>query len=144
MIKHYNVVHGKHGALIGTVSLKQPGWFFVSNVASHKGSRVGHATAEKAFPTWAKKMGCELVARVPDGESMRWNSLPLCDDRQDPAHRARAALHQIMPPTIGEVERRVAKAIQEAELSIRKEMGVALDACAKRVQVLEADLRNKL
>ncbi len=63
MTKHYNVIHIETGALIGSVSLKHPGWFFVSNVSSHKGSRVGHATAEKAFPTWAKKMGCELMTR---------------------------------------------------------------------------------
>lgn len=46
----------------------------------------------------------------------------LNDDRMDPTDRARAALHQVMPYTYGEMERRVAKAIKEAELSIRKEL----------------------
>ena len=52
----------------------------------------------------------------------RWIDAPLCADRMDPIDRARSALHQPMPPTYGEVERRVAKAIMEAELSIRKEL----------------------
>ena len=52
----------------------------------------------------------------------RWLDSPLSDKRMDPVDRARAALHQPMPPTYGEVERRVAKAIREAELSIRKDM----------------------
>ena len=51
----------------------------------------------------------------------RWWDSPLSDERMDPTDRARAALHQPMPPTYGEVERRVAKAIREAELSITKE-----------------------
>lgn len=48
--------------------------------------------------------------------------LALNDERMDPTDRARAALHQIMPYTYGEMERRVATAIREAELSIRKEL----------------------
>ncbi len=52
----------------------------------------------------------------------RWLDSPLSDKRMDPDDRARAALHQPMPPTYGEVERRVSKAIREAELSIRKDM----------------------
>ncbi len=63
MTTHYNINDPKSGGRVGSISLKHPGWMFISNVSSHKGSRVGHATAEKAFPTWAKKMGCEMVAR---------------------------------------------------------------------------------
>ena len=50
----------------------------------------------------------------------RWVEAPLKDQLMDPDDRARAALHQPMPPTYGEVEKRVAKAIREAELSIHK------------------------
>ncbi len=63
MTHYYDVIHIGTDALIGSVSLKPSGWFFTSNVSSHQGSRKGHETAEKAFPTWAKKMGCEMVAR---------------------------------------------------------------------------------
>ena len=63
MTKNYDVTYAKMGSLVGSISLKHPGWFFISNVTSHKGSRKGHATAAKAFPIWAKKMGCEMVAR---------------------------------------------------------------------------------
>ncbi len=63
MTKHYSVTYIKTGGHVGSIELKHPGWFFISSVSSHKGSRKGHATAEKAFPTWAKKMGCEMVAR---------------------------------------------------------------------------------
>ncbi len=54
--------------------------------------------------------------------SKRWSNMPLSDQRMDPVDRARSALHEPMPPTYGEVERRVAKAIREAELSIIKEI----------------------
>ncbi len=64
MTKHYDVIHTETGSLIGSISLKHPGWFFISNVSSHKGSRTAHATAEKAFPRWAKKMGGEMVERA--------------------------------------------------------------------------------
>ena len=64
MTHHYDVIHTKTNSRIGSISLKHPGWMFISNVSSHQGSRVGHATAEKAFPSWAKKMGCEMVARA--------------------------------------------------------------------------------
>jgi len=57
--------------------------------------------------------------------SMRWNAMPLSDQRMDPTYRARAALHEPMPPTYGEVERRVAKAILEAEMSIQKDLQIA-------------------
>ncbi len=58
---------------------------------------------------------------MTEGAERWWDGGALCDDRMDPIDRARAALHQPMPPTYGEVERRVAKAIREAELSIIKE-----------------------
>ncbi len=65
------------------------------------------------------------VTSSADEGSERWldsvDNAPK-DDLMDPTDRARAALHQPMPPTYGEVERRVAKAILEAELSIRKEL----------------------
>ena len=63
MTKHYDVTHTETGGLVGFIELKHPGWFFISNVSSHKGSRVGHDTAAAAFPTWAKKMGCVMVVR---------------------------------------------------------------------------------
>ncbi len=63
-----------------------------------------------------------------DEGSMRWNAAPLNDKREDPTQRARAALHEPMPPTYGEVERRVAKAIQEAEMSIQKDLTIAHEA----------------
>ena len=56
-------MHPTADALIGFISLKHPGWFFISNVSNHQGSRVGQPTAENAFPRWAKKMGCTMVAR---------------------------------------------------------------------------------
>ena len=64
MTKHYDVIHTETGARIGGISKKMPGWFFVSNVSSHKGSRTGHATAEKALPGWAKKMGAVMKETV--------------------------------------------------------------------------------
>ncbi len=63
MTKHYDVIHTVIRALIGSINLKHPGWFFISNVSSHKGSRKGHATAENALPGWGKKMGCEMVEK---------------------------------------------------------------------------------
>ncbi len=63
MTKHYDVIHPQTGGRVGSIELKHPGWFFISNVTSHQGSRVGRDTAAKAFPPWAKKMGCVMVAR---------------------------------------------------------------------------------
>ncbi len=63
MTKIYAIVLLPTEAVIGFVVLKPPGWFFISNVSSHKGSRVPRATAEGAFPRWARKMGARMVAR---------------------------------------------------------------------------------
>ncbi len=63
MTKHYNVIHTVSGCQVGSISLKHPGWFFISLLPGRKPSRKGHVTAEKAFPRWAKKMGCRMVAR---------------------------------------------------------------------------------
>ena len=64
MTKHYDVIHTKSGYRLGGIDLKHPGWFFISNVASHKGSRVAKDTAEGAIPPWAKRMGCTMLARA--------------------------------------------------------------------------------
>ncbi len=63
MTKHFDVVHTMSGGLLGFISLKHPEWFFISNVSSHGGTRVPRATAAEAMPRWAKRMGCEMVAR---------------------------------------------------------------------------------
>ncbi len=64
MTHNYNVIHTETNGRIGSIELKHPGWFFISNVSSHKGSRVGRATAEECFPRWARKMGCIMVKRT--------------------------------------------------------------------------------
>ncbi len=51
-------------------------------------------------------------------QSERWHDLPLSDQAMAPEDRARAALHQPMPATHGEIVRRVTKAIREAEMSV--------------------------
>ncbi len=63
MTKHYDVIHTETGSRIGFIELKLRGWYFISNVSSHKGSRVAKDTAAEAFPAWAKRMGCVMVAR---------------------------------------------------------------------------------
>lgn len=63
-IKHFDVIHTESGYRIGSIGKHHPGWFFISNTSSHGNSRVGQPTAEKAFPRWAKKMGCEMVERI--------------------------------------------------------------------------------
>ena len=50
----------------------------------------------------------------------RWFETPLDTRVMDPEDRARAALHQIMPPTYGELLRRVTKAIGGAEESMAR------------------------
>lgn len=50
--------------------------------------------------------------------SRRWEPTPLDMRSMDPEVRARCCLHEIMPPTYGELLRRVTKAIREAELSV--------------------------
>ncbi len=52
----------------------------------------------------------------PEG-NQRWTEAPLDASSMAPAARATAALHQPMPPTYGEVHKRVTKAIREAEMS---------------------------
>ena len=61
--RHYDVIHINTGSRVGSISLKIPGWFFISNVASHGNSLKGHATPEKAMPIWTKNMGCRMEAR---------------------------------------------------------------------------------
>ncbi len=63
MTKSCDVIHTETGAKIGGISEKMSGWFFVSFISSHKGSRTGHATAEKAFPKWAKK-DSKMIERI--------------------------------------------------------------------------------
>ncbi len=64
MTKHYDIMHPTADYRVGFINLRHLGWFFVSNVSNHQGSRKGHATAEKAFPAWAKKMGCKMIPRA--------------------------------------------------------------------------------
>ena len=73
MTKHYDVIHTETGGLIGSISLKQPGWFFISNVSSHQGSRAGHATAEKAFPARIAEAqrSLDAIALERDGKGGR-------------------------------------------------------------------------
>ncbi len=63
MTKHYDVIHTETETRIGFINLRRFGWYFISNVSNHKGSRVARDTATEAFPGWAKRMGCEMVAR---------------------------------------------------------------------------------
>lgn len=49
--------------------------------------------------------------------SRRWQPTPFDVRSMDPEVRARCCLNEIMPPTYGELLRRVTKAITEAEMS---------------------------
>ncbi len=63
MIKYYIVIHIDTGSRIGFISPALPGWMFISNVPHHKWNLKRSPTAKEALPQWAKKMGCEMVAR---------------------------------------------------------------------------------
>lgn len=67
MSRHYDIIHPSTNARVGFLALTPHGWYFVSQVSNHKGSRVPRDSAAEAMPSWAKRMECDMVPADPKG-----------------------------------------------------------------------------
>ncbi len=68
-IRRYDVVTPYSACLLGSVCLNEGprkdmnGWWFVSAVSSHSGSRRAWPTAKDAIPAWARALEAQLIER---------------------------------------------------------------------------------